>query len=157
MAIIALEGIHFYAYHGYYEEEQILGGHYILDVYVDANISKATIADELYEAADEDADEDQAPLSVNYETIYLLCKQEMQIKSKLLESVAQRIADRIDGYFENSRGTKVRLRKLQPPLPGKVDQAYVEVQTGLFKLPTGKSLKKLKNLVEDWNELKELD
>lgn len=132
MAIIALEGMRFFAYHGYYEEEQIVGGYFVLDVYVDADISGAAMADELYEPAEEDAEEDQEPLSVNYETVFLLCKQEMKEPSKLLETVAQRIADRIEGYFDNANGVKVRLKKIQPPLPGKVDCAYVEVGTGVF-------------------------
>lgn len=137
MAIISLEGMHFYAYHGFYEEEQIVGTHYLLDVYVDTDISKAAMADELYEPVEEDSEEDEDPLSVNYETVYLLCKKEMQHKSKLLETVAQRIADRIDGYFDNIRGVKVRLKKLAPPLPGKVACAFVEIHTGVFQLPSG--------------------
>lgn len=130
MAIIALEGMRFYAYHGFYEEEQIVGNQYLLDVYVDADISKAAMADELYEAVEEDSEEDEDPLSVNYETVYLLCKKEMQLQSKLLETVAQRIADRIDGYFDSATGVRVRLKKMQPPLPGSVDWAYVEVSKG---------------------------
>lgn len=132
MAIIALEGMRFFAYHGFYEEEQIVGNHYILDVYVDTDIDAAVLADELYEDAEEDAEEDQAPLSVNYETVYLLCKKEMQVQSKLLETVAQRIADTIEGYFDNAVGVQVRLKKRQPPLAGSVDWAYVEVKTGSF-------------------------
>jgi len=124
--------MHFYAYHGFYEEEQIVGGHYVLDVYVEVDIDAAAMADDLYEAAEEDSEEDVEPLSVNYETIFLLCKKEMQQSSKLLESVAQRIADRIGGYFTNTVGIKVRLKKIQPPLPGKVDAAYVEISTGSF-------------------------
>lgn len=132
MAIIALEGMRFYAYHGFYEEEQIVGNQYILDVYVDADISAAAMVDELYAEAEEDSTEDQAPLSVNYETVYLLCKKEMQLPSKLLETVAQRIGDRIEGYFDDALGVKVRLKKMQPPIAGSVDWAYVEVKTGSF-------------------------
>lgn len=140
MAIIALEGIQFYAYHGFYEEEQIVGGRFTVDVYVDVDISAAAIADELYTPVEEDEEEDAAPLSVNYETIYLLCKQEMQPPAKLLETVAQRISDRIEGYFTTVLGTKIRVKKYHPPLPGKADCAYVEVVTGSFapKLQLGK-------------------
>lgn len=130
MAIIALEGMRFFAHHGFYEEEQIVGGYFVLDVYVDTDISKAAMADELYEAAEEDAEEDEAPLSVNYETLYLLCKKGMQQNAKLLETVVQNIADRIEGYFDNINGVRVRLKKIQPPLPGRVDCAYVELSTG---------------------------
>jgi dihydroneopterin aldolase len=132
MATIALEGMRFYAYHGFYEEEQIVGGQFVLDVYVDTEIMGATMADELYEAVEDDEEEDRDPLTVNYETVFLLCKQEMREPAKLLETVAQRIADRIDSYFDNANGVHVRLKKLQPPLAGKVDCAYVEIKTGTF-------------------------
>ena len=56
----------------------------------------------------------------------------MQLPAKLLETVAQRIADCIEGYFDDAIGVKVRLKKVQPPLAGLVDWAYVEVQTGSF-------------------------
>lgn len=119
MAIIALEGMQFYAYHGFYEEEQIVGGQYVLDVYVEVDIDAAAMADDLYEAAEEDSEEDVEPLSINYETIFLLCKKEMQQPSKLLETVAQRIADRIGGYFTNNTGAKVRLKKSNRRCPAR--------------------------------------
>ena len=34
MLTIALEGLQFYAYHGLYPEEQIIGNHFILDIRV---------------------------------------------------------------------------------------------------------------------------
>jgi dihydroneopterin aldolase len=34
MAVIGLEKVRFYAYHGYYEEENIIGGEFELDVFV---------------------------------------------------------------------------------------------------------------------------
>ncbi len=143
MAIIALEGMHFRAMHGFYPEENIVGNDFILDVYVEADISGAARTDELYEELDdEDAEEDIPPLSVNYETLYLICENEMRKTSKLLETVVQRIATRLHNYFTFEqdgeqipliRGARVRLRKLNPPLNGKVDAAFVEISTGSFK------------------------
>ncbi len=165
MAIIALEGMHFRAEHGFYPEENAIGNQFVLDVYVEADISEAVETDELYEPAEEDAEEDGKPLSVNYETIYLLCAREMKKPSKLLETVVQRIADRLSDYFTITiddkeicliKGVRIRLRKLSPPLQGKVDSAFVEITTGTFELPSGATLKKLHNLVKDWDELKKL-
>lgn len=143
MAIIALEGMHFRAMHGFYPEENIVGNDFVLDVYVETEISSAAMTDELYEELeDEDAEEDAPPLTVNYETLYLICENEMRKTSKLLETVVQRIATRLHNYFTFEqegeqipliRGARVRLRKLHPPLNGKVDSAYVEVSTGSFK------------------------
>ena len=54
MAIIALEGVRFFARHGYYEEEQVLGNTFVLDVIVNADIELAAATDELYEEMEED-------------------------------------------------------------------------------------------------------
>ena len=48
MATIALEGMRFYAYHGYYEEERTLGNEFILDVYVNTEIVLTTLVDDLH-------------------------------------------------------------------------------------------------------------
>jgi 7,8-dihydroneopterin aldolase/epimerase/oxygenase len=119
MAIIALEGVRFFARHGYYEEERIIGNDFILDVYVDADTQLAAVADDLFS-------------TINYETLYLICQSEMRKPAKLLESLAQKIANRISDHFEHATGVKVRLRKLAPPLGGRVDSAFVEVATGSF-------------------------
>lgn len=117
MATIALEGMQFYAYHGFYEEEQIIGNHFIVDVTVDARVNQAARTDDLTR-------------TVNYETIYTICRIEMRKSSALLEHVAQRIMDKIAGQFSNVKTVKVRISKQQPPLGGRVDRAYIEMQRG---------------------------
>lgn len=119
MATIALEGMHFYAYHGFYEEEQIIGNRFLLDVYINANTSGAASMDDLFR-------------TVNYETVYFICQSEMKKTSQLIETVAQRILNRISQQFEQVQGVKVRLRKLNPPLAGRVESAYIEVSSGRF-------------------------
>lgn len=114
MATVALEGMHFYAYHGFYEEEGILGNHFIVDAYVNLAVNRGGVTDELEQ-------------TVNYETIYLICQAEMKKRKKLLEKLAQAIAERIKGFFSNVGSVRVRVRKLNPPLAGSVDSAYVEV------------------------------
>jgi 7,8-dihydroneopterin aldolase/epimerase/oxygenase len=115
MARIALEGMQFYAYHGFYEEEQVIGTDYVVDVYIDTvSVTKAAIDDDLYQ-------------TINYETIYLICDSVMRTKSKLLEAVANRIALGIKNQFKFVKELKVRVKKLNPPLGGRVDAAFVEV------------------------------
>ncbi len=119
MATIALEGVKLYAYHGFYAEENKLGQDYELDVYVRVNINQAANQDDLFK-------------SVNYETIYLICQSEMKKPAKLLETVVQRIAYRLNEYFEDVVGVRVKLRKLQPPLGGRVACASVAFGTGVL-------------------------
>lgn len=117
MATIALEGMHFYAYHGFYEEERIIGGNYLLDVYVSTNTIFAAKTDDLFK-------------TVNYETVYFICQSEMKKSSQLIETVAQRILNRIRDQFDYVQGVRIRLRKLNPPVDGQVDSAYIEISSG---------------------------
>ena len=144
MAWIGLEGMRFYGYHGVYSAEQDLGTEYVIDVYVKTKIDKA-------------AKEDNPEATLNYETIYQICqvemekpkplppqvqvtisaeekarRQDMQPK-KLIETVAMRIIRRLKMNFSQMEGLKVRVRKLNPPLGGRVDCALVEEEADFMK------------------------
>ncbi len=110
---VALEGMRFYAYHGFYEEEQAVGGYYLLDVFIDVDAGQA-------------ATEDNLAKTVNYETVYEICKIQMRQPRKLIETVLQQIFWGIKKQFQNVRTLHIRLRKLHPPLGGPVNAAYVE-------------------------------
>ncbi len=47
MSTIALEGMEFFAYHGCFEEEKIIGTRFIVDLYIDADTSEAEKTDDL--------------------------------------------------------------------------------------------------------------
>jgi dihydroneopterin aldolase len=117
MALISLEDMHFYAYHGYYREERRAGGEFILDLWVDAPVQGATLEDDLFQ-------------TVNYEKLYVFCQSEMKKPSALLETVAQRIIARVTGHFNTIQGVRVRLKKLNPPLGGQVGSATVDMAVG---------------------------
>ena len=74
MATIAIEGVRFFAYHGYYEEEQELGNTFVLDVIVNADTELAAATDELYEEIEDDEIEEDEPAAttVNYELLYFI-------------------------------------------------------------------------------------
>ncbi|MEM9990647.1 MAG: dihydroneopterin aldolase [Bacteroidota bacterium] len=115
MTRIALEGMEFYAYHGFYEEESKMGGTFIVDVDVNLNASKGAASDALEH-------------TINYETIYFICKKEMKKTSKLIENVAHRILNQLKFQFGINHHINVRIRKLHPPLGGKVAAAVVEIE-----------------------------
>lgn len=129
MASIALEGMRFFAYHGFYEEEQVIGNEYIVDVLINTVFTKAAVDDDLYQ-------------TINYETVYLICDSVMRKKAKLLESVANQIALALKHQFRNIRELKVKVKKLNPPLGGRVDAAWVEVE-GEFTKKCGRCDKPL--------------
>ncbi|MDH4460827.1 MAG: dihydroneopterin aldolase, partial [Flectobacillus sp.] len=72
MGIIALEGLEFFAYHGYYEEEQKIGNRYQVDIQITTDFSEA-------------AEEDKLGGTVNYEDLYRIIASIMKDKIKLLE------------------------------------------------------------------------
>jgi dihydroneopterin aldolase len=114
MGKIAIEGMKFYAYHGYYAEERRVGNHFEADVYVHANVQQAAESDDL-----------QA--TVNYEVLWELTRDAMQEPSFLLEQVALRLYRSIRARFPGVAYCKVRIAKLHPPIQGEVARTYVEV------------------------------
>ena len=120
MALIALEGMQFYAYHGVYPEEQKIGTDYIVDVYIDTFVDKPAGSEELKD-------------TINYETVYLICEAVMRHPAKLIETVASRISLGIKNNWGFIKEMKVRVRKMNPPLGGIVKAAYVEVDGSFTK------------------------
>ena len=113
--IIALEGMHFWSKIGYYEEEQLVGNEIHIDVYVDTK--------EIYSDGNDDLGN-----TLNYETIYHLCRLEMKKPVKLLETTAINIHRRIHSQYQDKGiEVKVRISKISPPLNGPVDRAYIEI------------------------------
>lgn len=111
MAWVALEGMRFHAFHGVYEAEQVLGGEYIVDVYVDTGIAAAAKKDSLEDT------------NVNYETVFQICLVEMAKPKKLLETVVTQIISKMKRQFPAMKGVRVRVKKLNPPIFGKMQTA----------------------------------
>lgn len=117
MGLIAVEGMQFYAHHGYYKEEQVLGGKYTVDVYMTTDFTEAGTTDDLRK-------------TINYENVYSITKSEMENHAKLIEHVCQRIAQSIQKTFPSITHLKVRVSKYHPPLKGNVERVYVEWEQG---------------------------
>ncbi len=110
---VALKGMRFYAFHGYYDFERRIGNNFILDVTADVNLTAAP--------------NDLIDQTVNYEALYKICNEIMQQKYKLLESVAFDIASKIKMDFAKVTSVEVRLSKLNPPVGGKVDSSEITI------------------------------
>ncbi len=117
---IALKGMKFYAYHGFYEEERIIGAYYKLDVTVQINFAKAGQNDQLED-------------TLNYEQIYQICKEVMAVPSKLLEHVVVKIETKLISYDSNIEGVNIVLDKLNPPLGGDVASSQVSIERNYQK------------------------
>ncbi len=111
---IALEGLEFHAFHGVYPHERESGNFFEVDIAVETDFSKAAATDELLG-------------TVNYETLFKIVKDEMEQPSKLLETVAEKVANDVLEVFPNVISVEFRISKLNPPIGGKCRKATVSL------------------------------
>ncbi len=119
LAIISLEEMEFFAYHGFYEEEQKIGNKYSVDVHIEADVSKAVYSDKLAD-------------TLNYESVYQIVVEEMQRPTRLLEHLAQRIIDSILQKFFIAEKVSVSVSKFNPPVGGVCRKAKVFLQKSRY-------------------------
>ena len=105
MGIIEIEEMDFFAYHGCFEEEKIIGNKFTVYIRIETDCRKAAVSDNLQDA-------------LNYQLVYQLIKKEMEIKSNLLEHVAERIIYRIQKNFHAAQHVRVKISKMNPPIEG---------------------------------------
>jgi dihydroneopterin aldolase len=108
---ICLEGLEFFAYHGYYPEEQQTGTNFLVDVKISTHLASSELSD--------------LEKTINYETIYAIVEKEMGITSALLETVAGRILENIFVQIRQAEKVEVGISKLNPPIKGKCSRARV--------------------------------
>ncbi len=114
MGIIRLNNIRCYAYHGCLTEEATIGSEYSVDLIIETDLRRAARTDRLHD-------------TVDYVKLNSIVKDEMGIRSNLLENVAQRILDRILEAFEQINSARVIVAKINPPLGGDVENVSVEL------------------------------
>ena len=102
---ISLEGMEFYAYHGFYDEERKVGNKYTVDVHLTTDFTHG-------------AQEDDLNGTVNYETVYKLVKAQMSESNKLLESIAQKIINSLFKELPQIEAAEVAVSKHNPPIGG---------------------------------------
>ncbi|RLZ10458.1 dihydroneopterin aldolase [Faecalibacter macacae] len=112
MGTIILENIKIYSNHGCLDEEARIGSDYLVDLEARADFSKACESDELVDALD-------------YVTLNNIVKEEVSIRSKLLEHVCKRVLDRIGQELTTVTYAKIKLSKVNPPIGGHVEKVSI--------------------------------
>lgn len=112
MGVIELENMEFYAYHGCFKEEKVVGNYFLVNVTLEGDCSVASESDNIADA-------------FNYQIIFNLVKEQMAIPSDLLEHVTKRILDAIYSIYPNLSRASVKVSKVNPPLGGKTQQVSV--------------------------------
>ena len=112
MGYIHLEDMEFYAYHGHFKEEQIVGNKFLIDLILETDMTTPSETDNLDDA-------------VNYQLAYNIIKREMGKKSHLLESIAKRIMDALWKELPGILHSTITIRKMNPPVGGKMKAVSV--------------------------------
>lgn len=123
MGKIYLKNIRLYAYHGCMDEEEKIGSDYVVNIVVNTDLSLSSQTDALKD-------------TVDYVALHTIVKEEMEIRAKLLEHVAQRIIKRILSQFSSVSKASVKVAKKNPPIGGNVEEVAVkrELKRSAFNL-----------------------
>jgi dihydroneopterin aldolase len=112
---IEVREIKVYGYHGCLAEEERIGGNYIVDLFVDADVSTSFETDHLVD-------------TVDYVLLNRIVKEEMAVRSKLIEQVAHRIHTRIKKSDSRIKKAGVCVRKISPPINGDVAEVTFRLE-----------------------------
>jgi dihydroneopterin aldolase len=117
MGLIEIEGMDFFAYHGCFKEERVIGTRFTVDAWLTTDTAEAETSDELKH-------------TINYQAVYALIRLEMEQHSNLLEHVARRIIDALYRDFKTLAHVKIKVSKLNPALAhgGKIRQVSVTLE-----------------------------
>jgi len=111
MGLMTVEGIRVFAYHGHLPEEAVLGGHFIVNVWVEADTVEVEKTDDLNH-------------TVDYVKIIAIVKEKMAIRSNMIEHSARRIVDAILPLNKVKKVT-VEVEKVLPPIDATFDKISV--------------------------------
>jgi 7,8-dihydroneopterin aldolase/epimerase/oxygenase len=115
MGTIKLKNIRTFSFHGCLLEESKIGSDYSVDLEVKTDIRKSSLSDDLKD-------------TIDYVLLNKIVVEEMAIRSKLLEHVAQRIVTRIFKEIPSVSRILLGVSKLNPPINGDVEAVTIELE-----------------------------
>ena len=114
MGLITVEGIRVFGYHGHLSEEAVLGGHFVINVWVKVDTSEVEKTDDLNH-------------TVDYVKIIEIVKEQMAIRADMIDVPAKRIVDAILPLNKVQK-VKVEVEKVLPPIDASFDKISVTSQ-----------------------------
>src|SRR5512133_2663040 len=117
MGLIQIENMEFYSFHGHFKEERIVGNKFLVDLTIETDMDLPSASDNLKDA-------------VNYQRAYEIVKQQMELKSHLLEHIAGRILNALFDELAGIKKATVKVSKLNPPMGGKIGSVSVIISKG---------------------------
>ena len=94
----------------------LIGSDYRVDIEITADLSQPAASDQLSE-------------TVDYVHLNNIIKEEMTVRSNLLEHVAKRIIDRIFEEITEVTEVEVEVAKINPPIGGDVESVSVNLSS----------------------------
>ncbi|WP_017258310.1 dihydroneopterin aldolase [Pedobacter arcticus] len=114
LATVGLNGVKFNAAIGWYPEEQIFKNNFIVDLSVSFKASKPFTEDNLGQ-------------SIDYMQLHEICREAFVEEVKLIESVAQKIIDKIIARFPRVQQVTITIKKLSPPVKAQIESVFVSL------------------------------
>ncbi|MDA9593780.1 dihydroneopterin aldolase [Flavobacteriaceae bacterium] len=114
MVEIYLKNVRCYCFHGCLKEESIIGSEYLVNLWAKGALGKASLTDKIDDAID-------------YVFLNKVVVEEMSIPSKLLETVAERILNRVLNEDNKIQKITVSVSKICPPINGDVESVAVKL------------------------------
>ena len=111
MGLIKIEGIKLYAFHGHLPEEAVLGGHFVVNVCLNIDTSSVESSDKLED-------------TVDYVNVIEIVKEQMSIRSSMIEYPASRIMKKLL-LLNRVLSVKVEVEKVLPPVNAIFDKISV--------------------------------
>ena len=115
MGTIKLQNIRTFSFHGCLEEEGKIGSDYRVDLEIKTDLRKSSLSDDIKD-------------TVDYVLLNQIVVEEMDIRSKLLEHVANRIILRIFKEIPSVSRIILAVSKLNPPIGGDVEAVSIEME-----------------------------
>lgn len=113
MLFISLNDLELIGFHGYYEEERLLGNTFIINAKLGLNAN-----DHINNLSD----------TVNYEQMLLIIQNSFQQPRSLLEEIIQDIEEAMQLNFPSMKSLYLSIRKRQPPMTAKVASSEVSLE-----------------------------
>lgn len=115
MGNIKLKNIRTFSYHGCLEEESKIGSDYSTDLEIKTDLRKSSVSDKLED-------------TVDYVLLNRIVKEEMAIRSNLLEHVSHRIIARVFREIPQVSRIVLSVSKLNPPIGGDVEAVTIQME-----------------------------
>lgn len=109
--LVSLENVRFFAYHGFFESENMTGNEFEVNLTV--------------EYSEKDMDTEELNNTVSYADLYALVREEMERTRKLLETLAREIVISVKEKYPFIEKISCKVTKIAPPIGGFIGSASV--------------------------------